>query len=65
MPGSMRRISSRCPSTLISAAFLWYIHVNQRPIRGDYGLEVTFNLVHGSDSGGSAARELALFFPQM
>jgi nucleoside-diphosphate kinase len=34
-------------------------------IRGDYGLEIEKNLVHGSDSGESAARELALFFPQM
>ena len=31
-------------------------------IRGDYGLEVTQNLVHGSDSGASAERELAIFF---
>ena len=34
-------------------------------IRGDYGLEIEQNLVHGSDSGASAARELALFFPGM
>jgi nucleoside-diphosphate kinase len=34
-------------------------------IRGDYGLEVEKNLVHGSDSPASADRELALFFPQM
>ena len=32
-------------------------------IRGDYGLEIEQNLVHGSDSPQSAARELALFFP--
>ncbi len=31
-------------------------------IRGDYGLAVTHNLVHGSDSTESAARELAIFF---
>ena len=31
-------------------------------IRGDYGLEVTQNLVHGSDSTGSAERELGIFF---
>jgi nucleoside-diphosphate kinase len=31
-------------------------------IRGDYGLEITENLVHGSDSPESAARELDLFF---
>ncbi len=31
-------------------------------IRGDFGLEVTENLVHGSDGPESAARELSLFF---
>jgi nucleoside-diphosphate kinase len=31
-------------------------------IRGDYGTAITENLVHGSDSPESAARELALFF---
>lgn len=31
-------------------------------IRGDYGLIVTENLVHGSDSAASAERELGLFF---
>ncbi len=31
-------------------------------IRGDYALEVRRNLVHGSDSPESAAREVALFF---
>ena len=31
-------------------------------IRGDFGLEVTENLVHGSDSEAAAAREIALFF---
>ena len=34
-------------------------------IRGDYGLLVTENLVHGSDSEESAAREIALFFPNL
>jgi nucleoside-diphosphate kinase len=34
-------------------------------IRGDFGLEITFNLVHGSDSEESAARELGLFFPDL
>ena len=32
-------------------------------IRGDYALEVQNNIVHGSDSPESAAREIALFFP--
>jgi nucleoside-diphosphate kinase len=31
-------------------------------IRGDYGLAVTQNIVHGSDSPESAERELGLFF---
>jgi nucleoside-diphosphate kinase len=34
-------------------------------IRGDFGLEVTQNLVHGSDSAASAKRELSLFFPEL
>jgi nucleoside-diphosphate kinase len=34
-------------------------------IRGDYALEVQTNLVHGSDSSDSAAREVALFFPEL
>ncbi|MCV7095618.1 nucleoside-diphosphate kinase [Mycobacterium kubicae] len=32
-------------------------------IRGDFGLETQFNLVHGSDSPESAEREIALWFP--
>ena len=32
-------------------------------IRGDLALEVTFNLVHGSDSDESAAREIGIWFP--
>lgn len=32
-------------------------------IRGDYGLVVTENLVHGSDSSESAEREINIFFP--
>ena len=32
-------------------------------IRGDFALEIGENLVHGSDSLESAAREAALFFP--
>jgi nucleoside-diphosphate kinase len=34
-------------------------------IRGDYAIEVSQNMVHGSDSGESAAREVALFFPDL
>ncbi len=33
-------------------------------IRGDFGLNLTKNLVHGSDSASSAERELDLFFSQ-
>ncbi len=32
-------------------------------VRGDFGLETQFNLVHGSDSTESAEREIALWFP--
>ena len=32
-------------------------------IRGDFGLAVTQNLVHASDSPVSAERELGIFFP--
>ena len=31
-------------------------------IRGDFGLTIGMNLIHGSDSGESAVRELDLFF---
>jgi nucleoside-diphosphate kinase len=34
-------------------------------IRGDFGLEVQTNLVHGSDSSESAARESKIFFPEL
>lgn len=34
-------------------------------IRGDFALEVSSNMVHGSDSDESAAREAALFFPDL
>jgi nucleoside-diphosphate kinase len=34
-------------------------------IRGDFALEVQNNIVHGSDSPESAAREIALFFPDL
>lgn len=33
-------------------------------IRGDYGLDLTKNLVHGSDSEESARREIDLFFEE-
>jgi nucleoside-diphosphate kinase len=31
-------------------------------IRGDFGLEITENIVHGSDGAASASRELELYF---
>jgi nucleoside-diphosphate kinase len=34
-------------------------------IRGDLGTVLTENLVHGSDSADSAAREIAIFFPDL
>jgi nucleoside-diphosphate kinase len=34
-------------------------------IRGDFATEVTFNLVHGSDSDESAEREIAIWFPDL
>jgi nucleoside-diphosphate kinase len=34
-------------------------------IRGDFAVEVGQNMVHGSDSPESAAREVALFFPDL
>jgi nucleoside-diphosphate kinase len=34
-------------------------------IRGDHATEIQNNIVHGSDSPESAAREIALFFPAL
>lgn len=34
-------------------------------IRGDLATEMQFNVTHGSDSPESAAREVALFFPNL
>ena len=34
-------------------------------IRGDHGTLFTENLIHGSDSAESAARELSIFFPTL
>ena len=33
-------------------------------IRADFALEVTFNMVHGSDSEASAEREIGIWFPE-
>ncbi|HEY8080665.1 MAG TPA: nucleoside-diphosphate kinase [Acidimicrobiales bacterium] len=34
-------------------------------IRGDLATELTENLIHGSDSASSAAREISVFFPNL
>lgn len=34
-------------------------------IRGDYGLTIGMNLIHGSDSLESAEKELAIFFDEL
>ncbi len=34
-------------------------------IRGDFGTEMTENLVHGSDSNESAEREIGIWFPAL
>jgi nucleoside-diphosphate kinase len=41
------------------------LQANTGSIRGDYAIEVGQNMVHGSDSPDSAAREVALFFPHL
>ncbi len=34
-------------------------------IRGDYATTIGANMVHGSDSAESAAREIGIFFPEL
>ncbi|MCW2959324.1 MAG: nucleoside-diphosphate kinase [Solirubrobacterales bacterium] len=34
-------------------------------IRGDYAIEIGTNMVHGSDSTESAAREIGVWFPEL
>jgi nucleoside-diphosphate kinase len=41
------------------------LQANTGSIRGDYAIAVGQNMVHGSDSDESAAREAALFFPEL
>ena len=43
--------------SVVALALLWKLIY-----RGDYGLSRQMNLIHGSDSPESAARELKLFF---
>jgi nucleoside-diphosphate kinase len=41
------------------------LEANTGSIRGDYAVAVGQNMVHGSDSPESAAREVGLFFPDL
>jgi nucleoside-diphosphate kinase len=41
------------------------LQANTGSIRGDYAIAVGQNMVHGSDSTESAAREVGLFFPEL
>ena len=41
------------------------LQANPGSIRGDYAIAVGQNMVHGSDSTESAAREVGLFFPDL
>ena len=41
------------------------LEANTGSIRGDYAIEVGQNMVHGSDSPQSGAREVGLFFPDL
>ncbi|MEA2179060.1 MAG: nucleoside-diphosphate kinase, partial [Solirubrobacteraceae bacterium] len=41
------------------------LEANTGSIRGDFAVEVGQNMVHGSDSAESAAREAGLFFPEL
>jgi len=34
-------------------------------VRGDFALEISENIVHGSDSPESAEREIKIFFPEL
>jgi nucleoside-diphosphate kinase len=41
------------------------LQANTGSIRGDYAIAVGQNMVHGSDSPESSAREVGLFFPEV
>jgi nucleoside-diphosphate kinase len=41
------------------------IEASPGSIRGDFAISVGQNMVHGSDSTESAAREVGLFFPEL
>jgi nucleoside diphosphate kinase len=56
---------ARRPSCVPDQATGRSVSATTGSIRGDYALEVGQNMVHGSDSNESAAREAALFFPEL
>ncbi len=64
-PAVVARVSGREAVTALRTMMGATDPVKSPPgtIRGDFGILVTENLVHGSDSPQSAERELALFFP--
>ena len=41
------------------------LEANTGSIRGDFAIQVGQNMVHGSDSNESAAREIGIWFPQL
>ena len=41
------------------------LEANTGSIRGDFAIEIGQNLVHGSDSPESAAREIGIWFPEL
>jgi nucleoside-diphosphate kinase len=41
------------------------IEADAGSIRGEFATEVTFNLVHGSDSPESSEREIGIWFPEL
>jgi nucleoside-diphosphate kinase len=41
------------------------VQASSGSIRGDFAISVGQNMVHGSDSPESAAREISLFFPEL
>jgi nucleoside-diphosphate kinase len=63
-PVVVARVSGRQAVTVLRAMMGATDPATSAPgtIRGDFGLQITENMVHGSDSPESADRELALFF---
>ncbi len=51
---------ARAARKLLGATFSY--EAEPGTIRGDFGVSNQFNLVHGSDSPESAAKEIELFF---